>query len=204
MLSCMPAQAACRSERAPGGSRSSSAPTRRRKARICVRLSSSGERAIGRKTIREYDRLVTAFETPTDLMHNRGLIPDPEEFARKRGAASWLYLCGEEFASMDGGMSYADVQRAVPESANVVSDPPTPLNMDLARRQIETLDELSRPTLVTCRTGSRSSALIYLYAGLRDGAPAEDVLARAEADHAPWAGSDELRAWVTEGLAELG
>jgi hypothetical protein len=137
-------------------------------------------------------------------MHNRGLIEDPESFARERGAASWLFLCGEEFASMDGGMSYGDVQRAVPESANVVSDPPVPLSMDLARAQIEALDSLPRPTLVTCRTGPRSSALIYLYAGLRDGAPAEDVLARGEADEAPWAQSPELRAWVTEGLAELG
>jgi protein tyrosine phosphatase (PTP) superfamily phosphohydrolase (DUF442 family) len=75
--------------------------------------------------------------------------------------------------------------------------------MDLARRQIEALDALPRPTLVTCRTGPRSSALIYLYAGLQAGASAEDVIARAEADEAPWAGSDELRAWVTEGLAEL-
>lgn len=100
-------------------------------------------------------------------------------------------------------MSYADVERAVPVSANVVSDPPTPLDLDLARRQVAALDALPRPTLVTCRTGPRSSALIYLYAGLRAGASAEDVLARAEADDAPFARSDELRAWVTQGLAEL-
>jgi hypothetical protein len=146
---------------------------------------------------------VSDFETPTDLTNNRGLIEDPEAFARERGAASWLFLCGEEFASMDGGMSYADVQRAVPESANVVSDPPTPLDLDLARRQIEALDGLPRPTLVTCRTGPRSSALIYLYAGLQAGASADDVIARAEADDAPWAQSDELRAWVADGLAQL-
>ena len=133
------------------------------------------------------------FETPTDLIHNRGLIEDPEAFARERGAESWLYLCGEEFASMEGGMSYADVERSVPVSANVVSDPPTPLSLDLARRQIEALDGLPRPTLVTCRTGPRSSALIYLYAGLESGASADDVLARAEADDAPWARSDGLR-----------
>ena len=143
------------------------------------------------------------FETPTDLIHNRGLIEDPEAFARERGAESWLYLCGEEFASMEGGMSYADVERSVPVSANVVSDPPTPLDLDLARRQIEALDGLPRPTLVTCRTGPRSSALIYLYAGLKSGASADDVLARAEADDAPWARSDELRAWVTDGLEQL-
>lgn len=67
---------------------------------------------------------MTDFETPADLMNDRGLIADPEGFACEKGAASWLFLCGEEFASMEGGMSYADVERAVPVSANVVSDPP--------------------------------------------------------------------------------
>jgi protein tyrosine phosphatase (PTP) superfamily phosphohydrolase (DUF442 family) len=146
---------------------------------------------------------MAGFESPTDLMHNRGLIADPEGFAREKGAASWLYLCGEEFATVEGGMSYADVERAVPVSANVVSDPPTPLDLDLARRQIEALDGLPRPTLVTCRTGPRSSALIYLYAGLQADAPTEDVLARAEADGAPFVQSDELRAWVADGLEQL-
>ncbi|HEY4238050.1 MAG TPA: hypothetical protein VGM45_12045 [Gaiellaceae bacterium] len=143
------------------------------------------------------------FETPTDLTNNRGLIADPVAFASEKGAASWLYLCGEQFASVEGGMSYADVERAVPVSANVVSDPPTLLDLDLARRQIEALDGLPRPTLVTCRTGPRSSALIYLYAGLQAGAPAEDVLARAEADGAAFVQSDELRAWVADGLEQL-
>ena len=146
---------------------------------------------------------MSAFETPSDLMNNRGLIADPAAFAREKGAAAWLYLCGEEFASMDGGMSYADVEGAVPVSANVVSDPPTPLDLDLARRQIEALDSLPRPTLVTCRTGPRSSALIYLYSGLRAGASAQEVLARADADDAAFVQSDELRAWVTEGLEQL-
>ena len=143
------------------------------------------------------------FETPGDFTFNRGLIADPEAFAREVGAASWLYLCGEEFAAVEGGMSYASVQAAVPESANVVSDPPTPLDMDLARRQIAALEQLPRSTLVTCRTGPRSSALVYLYSGLQAGASADDVLARAEADRAPFAGSAELRGWVAQGLDEL-
>ena len=143
---------------------------------------------------------MTGFQTPTDLAHNRGLIADPAAFAREAGAASWLFLCGEEFASMEGGMSYADVEAAVPESANVVSDPPRVMDMDLARRQVAALEQLPRPTLVTCRTGPRSSALIYLYAGLRAGAPAEDVLARADEDGAPFCQSDELKAWVAQGL----
>jgi hypothetical protein len=146
---------------------------------------------------------MAGFEAPTDLRFNRGLVADPESFAGDAGAGSWLFLCGEEFAAMEGGMSYASVQAAVPESANVVSDPPRVLDMDLARRQVAALDELPRPTLVTCRTGPRSSALVYLYAGLRAGAGADEVLARAEADGAPFAGSDELRAWVAQGLDEL-
>jgi hypothetical protein len=137
------------------------------------------------------------------MRFNRGLIEDPQAFAREAGAASWLFLCGEQFAEMDGGMSYADVEAAVPESANVVSDPPVELDMDLARRQIAALDALPRPTLVTCRTGPRSAALTYLYAGLRAGASAEEVLARAEQDEAPFAGSEEIRAWVAQGLDEL-
>ena len=143
------------------------------------------------------------FRSPPDITNNQGLIADPEAFARDAGAASWLFLCGEEFAAMEGGMSYADVRAAVPESANVVSDPPVVLDMDLARQHVAALDKLPRPTLVTCRTGPRSSAVIYLYAGLRAGATADEVLARAEADGAAFTGSDELKAWVAQGLDEL-
>jgi hypothetical protein len=146
---------------------------------------------------------VPEFQSPTDLTHNRGLIADPAAFAREADAASWLYLCGEEFASTEGGMSFADVQAAVPESENLIADPPRPFDMDVARRGIAALDELPRPTLVTCRTGPRSSALVYLYAGLRSGASADDVLARAEADGAPFTQAEPLKAWVVQGLDEL-
>jgi hypothetical protein len=146
---------------------------------------------------------VADFESPSDLSYNRGRIANPAEFANEHSAASWLYLCGEEFASMEGGMSYEDVQAAVPQSANVVSDPPVAMTMDLAREQIAALDELPRPALVTCRMGPRSSALVYLYSGLKAGASPDDVLARAEADGAPFAQSDELKAWVAQGLEEL-
>ncbi len=144
------------------------------------------------------------FESPTDLTFNRGLIADPEVFARDADAASWLFLCGEDFAATEGGMSYASVQAAVAESANIVSDPPVVLDMDLARQHVDALDGVPRPTLVTCRTGPRSSALVYLYAGLKAGGSADEVLARAEADDAPFTHSDELRAWVARGLDELG
>ncbi len=147
--------------------------------------------------------LGAGFDTPADLTHNRGLIADPVAFAREAGAASWLFLCGEEFAGMEGGISFAAVQAAVPQAANVVSDPPRVMDMELARAQIAALDALPRPTLVTCRTGPRSSALVYLYAGLRSGAKADEVLARAEADDAPFTHADDLKAWLLQGLDEL-
>lgn len=147
---------------------------------------------------------MAAFETPTDLTNNHGLVTDAAAFAREHDAASWLYLCGAEFEAMDEGLSYDDIQAAVGSAARVVSDPPVVLDMDLARRQIAALDELPRPTVVTCRTGPRSSALIYLYAGLRTHASPDDVIARATADGAPWADNDAIKAWVTQGLNELG
>ena len=150
-----------------------------------------------------YPAQVPGFDGPKDLTFNRGLIADPDALARDANAESWLFLCGEAFADMEGGMSYEQVEGAVNVSANIVSDPPVPLDMDLARRQVAALDELPRPTLVTCRTGPRSSALVYLYAGLKAGASAPDVLAKAEADGAPFAGSDEIKAWVVQGLDEL-
>jgi hypothetical protein len=146
---------------------------------------------------------VGAFESPVGLTFNRGLVADPEQFARDAGAASWLYLCSEQFAEVEGGMSYDQVRAAVPESINIVSDGATVMDMEIARRHLAALDELPRPTLVTCRTGPRSSAVVYLYAGLASGASADEVIARAEADGAPFAGSDELKAWVSQGLDEL-
>ena len=65
------------------------------------------------------------------------------------------------------------------------------------------LEELPRPTLVTCRMGPRSSALVYLYAGLKSGATADEVIARGETDNAPFTKSEDCRAWIRQGLTEL-
>jgi hypothetical protein len=56
---------------------------------------------------------------------------------------------------------------------------------------------------VTCRTGPRSSAIVYLYAGLKAGASADDVLAAADADEAPFTKVEPYRALVAKGLGEL-
>jgi len=143
------------------------------------------------------------FTFPDDLMFNRGRITDPQAYARERGCASWLCLTGEEFAAMEGGMSYEQVKAAVPASANVISDPPRTLDLDLARRHVAALDELPRPTLVTCRMGPRSSAAAYMYAGLRAGAAPADVIAAAEDDGAPFVASEEYKAWVIAAIEAL-
>jgi hypothetical protein len=143
------------------------------------------------------------FAVPSDLVFNRGAIADPEAFARDAGARSWVYLCGEEFATMDNGMSYDQVRAAVPESENIVADPPRPFDLDAVRTLVDAIDRMPRPTLVTCRTGPRSSAAVYVYAGLEAGASPQEVLDRADADDAPFARVDALRALVTQGLEEL-
>jgi hypothetical protein len=146
---------------------------------------------------------MTDFKVPEDLGFNRGLIADPAEFAKDAGAAAWLFLCGETFAEMDGGMSYDQVEAAVPTSANIVADPPVPFDLEIAQQLLDALDDLPRPALVTCRTGPRSSAIVYLYAGLKAGASAEEVLAAADADEAPFTKVEPYRALVTKGLDEL-
>lgn len=146
---------------------------------------------------------MAGFQIPKDLMFNRGLIPDPAAYAKERGCASWLFLVGDEFASMPGGISYAQVQQAVPASARVVSDPPRVLNLDLARQHIDALDHLPRPTLISCRTGPRASAVAYMYAGLELGASSDDVLAAAERDEAPFCASAEIKEWVRSSMESL-
>lgn len=54
------------------------------------------------------------FQLPTDLVFNHARIDDPKAYARELGVQSWLYIVGEEFATMPGGMSYQQVQEAVP------------------------------------------------------------------------------------------
>ncbi len=154
-------------------------------------------------TAKGYRAAMADFGVPGDLVHNRGLIEDPEAFARDAEAASWLFLCGDDFAAMDGGKSYEQVQAAVPSSENIVSDPPVKMSVDLAREHVAALDRLPRPTLVTCRAGPRSSAVIYLHAGLKAGASADEVLGRADADGALFASHDEYRDFVRQGLAAL-
>lgn len=146
---------------------------------------------------------MTDFALPADLRYNRGLIADPIAYARDGGYRSWLYLVGEEFAAMPGGMSYAQVRQAVPDSAQVVSDPPRVLNLELARQHVAALERLPRPTLVSCRTGPRGSAVAYLYAGLKLGATYEEILGAAERDHAPFLASDEIKEWVRMSLETL-
>lgn len=143
------------------------------------------------------------FQLPTDLVYNRERIDDPTGYARQRGVQSWLYINGEEFAAMPGGMSYQQVQQAVPHCARVVSDPPRVLDLELARQHVAALDALPRPTLVSCRAGPRASAVAYMYAGLKAGASAHDVLAAAVRDGAPFCAFADYQDWVRDAIETL-
>jgi protein tyrosine phosphatase (PTP) superfamily phosphohydrolase (DUF442 family) len=104
---------------------------------------------------------------------------------------------------MPGGISYDQVQQAMPQAARVISDPPRVLDLDLARKHVDALDHLPRPTLISCRSGPRASAVAYMYAGLKQGAKAEDVIAAAEAEQAPFCTSEEYKNWVRSSMGTL-
>ena len=143
------------------------------------------------------------FQLPKDLMYNRGAIQDPSAYAKETGCASWLFLVGDEFASMPGGMSYAQVQESVAISDRVISDPPLELNLDLARQHVVALDQLPRSTLISCRSGPRASAVAYMYAGLKAGAAPDDVIAAAERDAAPFCAFPAYKDWVRSSMEAL-
>jgi len=143
------------------------------------------------------------FKLPEDLSYNDGFVKDPGSYIKERGCISWLSLVGEEFAQMENGISYQQVQAATPFSVNVVSDPPKTLNLELAQQHVEALDSLPRPTLITCRTGPRASAVAYMYSGLKNGADVEEVIATAEKDNAPFVKFDDYKDWVRSSIESL-
>ena len=103
---------------------------------------------------------------------------------------------------MEGGMSYDQVKAATPYSLNVISDPPRVLNL-VAKQQVAALDSLPRPTLISCRTGPRASAVANMYSGLKLGAEPNDVLAAAEQDQAPFVKFEEYKEWVRSSIESL-
>ena len=143
------------------------------------------------------------FELPKDLSYNTGPIKDPGTYFKESACVSWLCLTGEEFAGMENGISYPQVQATTPFSINVISDPPKMLNLDLAIQQVKALDLLPRPTLISCRTGPRASAVAYMYTGLQLGADPEEVIAVAERDNAPFTKFDDYKDWVRTSIVAL-
>ena len=143
------------------------------------------------------------FQLLGGLRYNKGLIQNPATYLNEVGCSSWLYLVGEEFAKMEGGMSYDQVQAATTHSVNVVSDPPRVLDLDLARQHVKALDSLPRPTLISCRTGPRASAVAYMYSGLKCGAEPDEVLAMAEKDQAPFIQFEDYKEWVRSSIESL-
>src|SRR5262245_58333224 len=143
------------------------------------------------------------FKLPKDLKYNNGFIKNPMAYLKDRECLSWLYLVGEEFSKMENGMSYEEVQEATPYSVNVISDPPLTLDLDLATQHVTALDSLPRPTLISCRTGPRASAVAYMYSGLKLGADPDEVIAAAEKDNAPFTKVEEYKNWVRSSIDSI-
>lgn len=146
---------------------------------------------------------MSEFKLPKDIFYNREMISDPAKYIKDAGGASWLYLNGEEFNSMPGGMSYSQVQSAISACVQVISDPPRELNLDLAKKQFEALESLPRPTLISCRKGPRASAVAYMYAAVKLNANYEDVIAAAEKEKAPFCDFPEYKEWVRLAIENL-
>ena len=147
--------------------------------------------------------MIKKFELPEDLRYNEGPITDPTSYFKESGCESWLCLTGEEFAKMESGMSFKQVQESTHNSINIISDPPKTLNLDLAQQQVGALDSLPRPTLISCRMGPRASAVAYMYSGLKLGVNPKDVIVAAEKANAPFVKSDEYKAWVCDSIEAL-
>lgn len=143
------------------------------------------------------------FELPEDLKFNNGFVTNPSEYLKDSGCKSWLYLIGEEFSEMENGMSYQQVQEATPYSANVISDPPRVLDLELAHQHVDALDSLPRPTLISCRTGPRASAVAYMYSGLKLNVQPDEVIAAAEKANAPFTKFDDYKEWVRSSIESL-
>ena len=143
------------------------------------------------------------FKLLDGLRYNKGFIQNPADYIKDTGCNSWLCLTGEEFEKMDEGISYKQVQAATDHSANVISDPPKILDLDLAKQHVSALDTLPRPTLISCRTGPRASAVAYMYSGLKLGADADEVIERAEKDEAPFTKFEDYKDWVRSSIASL-
>jgi hypothetical protein len=143
------------------------------------------------------------FELLKGLSYNNSVIQDPGTYFKESGCKSWLYLIGEEFAKMENGMSYQQVQAETPFCVNVISDPPRELDLNLANQHVKALDDLPRPTLISCRTGPRASAVAYMYSGLKLGVEPEEVIAAAEKDNAPFIKFEEYKDWVRSSIESL-
>ena len=143
------------------------------------------------------------FELPEDLRYNEGPIADPNAYFDQSGCESWLCLTGDEFAKMENGISFQQVKESTRNCINIISDPPMILNFDLAQQQVEALDSLPRPTLISCRMGPRSSAVAYMYAGLKLGINPQEVIVAAEKANAPFVKSEEYKAWVCDSIEAL-
>jgi hypothetical protein len=74
------------------------------------------------------------------------------------------------------------------------------LSLPLADSLCRALDDLPRPTLVTCMSGARATAVSRMYLARRRGVGAEEVIEAAEEKKEAWLKNAKLVAWMRKCL----
>jgi hypothetical protein len=114
--------------------------------------------------------------------------------AVKAGASSILYLVKvDEATALEEAEAAAALGLA---SAHVPVEVPSGLSASTAAACLAALQALPGPTLIACASGNRSSAVVALSVGLRNGWSGAEALKWAAEERMPFTAVQALRSWV--------
>eukprot|EP00518_Triparma_eleuthera_P007455 CAMPEP_0182469546 /NCGR_PEP_ID=MMETSP1319-20130603/17250_1 /TAXON_ID=172717 /ORGANISM="Bolidomonas pacifica, Strain RCC208" /LENGTH=757 /DNA_ID=CAMNT_0024669863 /DNA_START=121 /DNA_END=2394 /DNA_ORIENTATION=- len=130
--------------------------------------------------------------------------PIPRDLAEK--AKSWLSLVPQDKYAPTDGSDPTDPVSLSPSIAkggiSFISVEADALSLSLADSLCRCLDDLPRPTLVSCMSGARATAVSRMYLARRRGVRAEEVLSTAEEKKEAWVRNAKLVTWMKECLSD--
>jgi sulfur dioxygenase len=113
---------------------------------------------------------------------------------------SWLYLCPDvdPDVGVEGGIETlrnSGIQVAhVPFTTSA-------LNLQKTDEIVNVLDQLPRPTVISCRSSLRAGACLALYRGVKSPEiPIEEIIANARAENLTFTNNANVVNWVTAGI----
>lgn len=123
-------------------------------------------------------------------------------------AKGWLSLIPRDRYKPENGSAPTDPVSLSPSvsfgDTAFISVEVDALSLPLADSLCRSLDDLPRPTLVSCMSGSRATAVSRMYLARSRGVGAEEVISVAEKKNEPWAKNAKLVAWIKECLGDSG